>query len=247
MYPKNFFAKEHSVEQGKCFIVMPFAREFDPVFNCIKKTLKADNIAAIRTDELLGGGHIIEDILHGIATSEIVVADLSGRNPNVFYELGIVHMCKDVEKVILLSQDLDSIPFDLRIFRHIIYRIDVAGLRKLAASLRESVSSVREAVHRIFLTDQNKGVLKDKLMGADHCLYSFEILDGFAGHDAAKFFLKVERHIMGKKHIVETAFEDGMGLTLGECRRIPSTEWNITLEKAPNGATCFRILPAGSN
>src|SRR5215207_7194635 len=122
MYPKTFFAKERAVRPGTCFIAMPFAREFDAVFNCIKKTLKSEDMTSIRTDELLGGGHIIEDILEGIATSEIVVADVTGRNPNVFYELGITHMCKEVDKVILLSQDVDAIPFDLRAFRHIVYR-----------------------------------------------------------------------------------------------------------------------------
>jgi len=242
MYPKTFFSLERAVQPGKCFIAMPFSEEFDAVFNCIKKALKNENLAALRTDELLGGGHIIEDILEGIATSEIVVVDVTGRNPNVFYELGIAHMCKDVDKVILLSQDIESIPFDLRAFRHVVYRKGPAGLRLLSDKLRESVVAVRQEVHRIFLTEENRGALPQKLMGIDHCLYSFEILDGFAGHNAAKFLLKVERHIMGKRPRREIAFEQGMGLRLGESRPIQNTEWNISLERAPNGQSCFRIV-----
>jgi hypothetical protein len=243
MYPKTFFATERPIREGVCFIAMPFSKEFDPVFNSIKRALKNENLAVVRTDELLGGGHIIEDILEGIASSEIVVVDVTGRNPNVFYELGIAHMCKDVDKVILLSQDVESIPFDLRAFRHIVYSKSTGGLRTLADNLRNSVIAVRSKVHRIFLTDENNGVLPTKLMGSDHCLYSFEILDGFAGDDAAKFLLKVERHIMGKRRYAEVAYKGGMGLMLGEVRRIPETEWSIGLEKAPNGQICFRITP----
>jgi hypothetical protein len=242
MYPKTYFSVDRRVESGKCFIAMPFAEEFDAIFNCIKKALKKENLAALRTDELLGGGHIIEDILEGIATSEIVIADVTGRNPNVFYELGIAHMCKEVDKVILLSQDIESVPFDLRAFRHIVYRLGPAGLRVLAETLRESCLAVREEVHRIFLTRENRGVLPQKLMGSDHCLYSFEILDGFAGHHAAKFYLKVERHIMARKPRREIAFAEGMGLRLGESRPIQNTDWHISFELAPNGQLCFRIV-----
>lgn len=247
MYPKTFFTTERQINESTCFIAMPFSSEFDAVFDCIKHTLDQENISATRTDELLGGGHIIEDILEGIATSELVIVDVTDRNPNVFYELGIAHMCKDVEKVILLSQNIESIPFDLRPFRHILYLNDAAGLQSLAEELRKSVVSVRSQIHRIFLNEENRGALPTKLMGRDHCLYSFEILDGFAGHDSAKFLLKVERHIMGREHIVEVVFEDGMGLSLGEVRPIPNTEWLISLESAPNRDACFRIMPAATN
>jgi hypothetical protein len=65
-------------------------------------------------------GHIIQDILCKIGEAEIIIADLTGRNPNVFYELGIAQMVKNVKQVILLSQDAESIPFDVRVFRCII-------------------------------------------------------------------------------------------------------------------------------
>ncbi len=74
---------------------MPFAAKFEPIFVAIKAALEADlGLACTRTKELLGGGNIIEDILRGIGESELVIVDVTGKNPNVFYELGIAHMSK---------------------------------------------------------------------------------------------------------------------------------------------------------
>ena len=104
-----------------------------------------------RTDELLRGGYIIEDILRGIGESEFVIVDVTERNPNVFYELGIAHMLKSVEKVILLSQNVEFIPFDLRPFRHIVYQKTNNGLEKLSRELEQAICSVTDKIHRIKL------------------------------------------------------------------------------------------------
>ena len=242
MYPKSFLAAKRPVRRGTSFIAMPFGKEFDPVFRCMKSALENEGISVVRTDELLGGGHVMADILEGIATCEILIADLTARNPNVFYELGIAHMCKEVGNVILISQDLESIPFDLRAFRYVLYETNQGGLRNLSRSLGESVRAVRQEVHRIFLTDGKPGALDKMLMASDHCLYSFKVLDVFSGHNAAKFCLVVERHVMGQtRRHEEEIFHDGMGLELGESRPIPKTEWSIALERAPDGQQCLTI------
>jgi hypothetical protein len=243
MYPKTFFAnRQDDTTPGTCFVIMPFAKEFTPTFRAIQRAVEGERgFTCTRTDELLGGGHIIEDILKGIASSELIVADVTGRNANVYYELGIAHMSKPVERVILLSQAVDEIPFDLRQFRHIVYRPGTAGLNALSRELSEAVAAVSKPVHRIFLDQDGKGSLREKLMGSDHCLYEFRIENSFAGHHAAKFLLKVIRHIMHKGHSQEIAFSQGMGLNLGERRPIYRLEWDIALEEAPDGKTCFRI------
>jgi len=222
---------------------MPFAQKFDPVYRTITEVLEGElHLTCTRTDELLGGGHIIEDILRGIGECEIVVVDVTGRNPNVFYELGIAHMCKDVDKVILLSQEVDSIPFDLRQFRHIIYRPTLVGLRALRTSLKEAAIAVGQRVHRIVLDDSGRGSLLDRLMGKDHCLYQFEVLESAVGYNAAKLLLQVTRHVIGQPQKV--VFKKGIGLTLGELRQIPETEWAVSLERFAGEKPWFRISPA---
>lgn len=246
MYPKTFFAsRADEIEPATCFVIMPFAKAFTPTFKAIQNAVGGDlGFRCMRTDELLGGGHIIEDILKGIASSELVIADVTGRNANVYYELGIAHMAKPVEKVILLSQDVDEIPFDLRQFRHIVYKAGGAGLKALTKSLRETVSATSKRVPRIFVDERGRGSLsgRDMLMGADHCLYEFQVKGGIAGQEAAKFDLKVIRHFMDDGHKQEVAFFGPMGLRLNERRPIESLrDWDIALEHAPDGKTCFRI------
>lgn len=249
MYPKTFFdAGSPESRPGTCFVVMPFSRAFEPVFRLMKGVLEEElGLACTRTDELLGGGNIIEDILRELATSEMVLVDVTGRNPNVFYELGIAHMCKPVEKVLLLSQEVDSIPFDLRPFRHIVYKATPRGLQALARDLREAVGAVGERIHRIFLDGNNRGTLPERLMGPDHCLYEFQVDGGFSGFEAAKFSLKVMRHFMTTKPQAESAYNGGFGLKLGEVRPIPGVPWSIALEKSPRGPMCLRIESLAQN
>jgi hypothetical protein len=153
-------------------------------------------------------------------------------------------MSKPVQNVILLSRDVKEIPFDLRQFRHIIYNAGTAGLDALVSKLTEAISAISKPVHRIFVDEQGRGRLPERLMGPDHCLYEFGIVGGFSGHRSVKFQLHVVRHIMQKKPRHQVVFQGGMGLRLEERRRISSDlpGWDISYETAPNGKTCFRIF-----
>jgi hypothetical protein len=245
MYPKTFFAASELITRpGTCFVVMPFAAEFDAVFHCIKDALEGElRLGCIRTKDLLGGGDIIEDILRGLATSELVVADVTGRNPNVFYELGIAHMCKPVEKVLLLSQEIDAIPFDLRHFRYIVYTATTPGLEVLCSTLREAVGAVIES-HRIILDSKHQGALSYKLMGKDRCLYDFEVKDAALGYDAARVSLVVTRYVMTDRLESTVVFTGGLGLNIDAPCSIGDTEWTISLTRSPDGTDCFLIRSA---
>jgi hypothetical protein len=63
-----------------------------------------------------------------------VVADITGRNPNVFYELGIAHTYG--QRVVLLAQGTEDIPFDLQRFRHILYEDNSDGYKALERGLK---------------------------------------------------------------------------------------------------------------
>lgn len=125
--------KEHDV-----FIIMPFAENWsDSVWNhAIKPTVESLGLNAVRADDLYGQ-NIMEDVWKGILQSSIVIADITGRNANVFYELGIAHTLG--KKVILLTQDVKDIPFDLNVYRHIIYKTDIAGGDNLKERLKNVI------------------------------------------------------------------------------------------------------------
>ena len=69
--------------------------------------------------ELLGPNMIIKDIWASIYRAKIIIADCTGKNPNVFYEIGVAHAIG--KSVILITQNESDIPFDLRHLRYLIY------------------------------------------------------------------------------------------------------------------------------
>ena len=75
----------------------------------------------------------MEDVWKGIFQAKVVIADLTSRNPNVYYELGIAHTLG--KRFILLAQNIDDIPFDLRHYRCILYTDDVDGFEQLTQNL----------------------------------------------------------------------------------------------------------------
>lgn len=147
LYPKSYLEKcGAKVEEGTAFVIMPFRNEFVSVLDAIKTGLEQLSIKVIRADDLNLKGEVIADILTGIAQADFVIADLSGQNPNVFYELGICHAVK--EDVILLAQNPKKTPFDLRHLRCIAYEHSERGLRNLSAQLRSTVQDLLERRRR---------------------------------------------------------------------------------------------------
>ena len=242
MSPKTFFASTNVKQRnGKCFVIMPFAPTFDEVYETIKEALEGSELSfnCSKANDLQGGGSIIEDILREIAEAEIVIADLTGRNPNVFYELGIVQMLKDVEKVILLRQDADSIPFDVKVFRCILYKQTIQGAKELKEKLVAGVKAVAEKSFRFKLLQGGDYKFPQKVMGADHCAYDFMIPECFFAVDGVKLMLRVTRYAAGKDP--EIFSDDGYGLKVGERRKLPGLEWDLTLESVEGDVAAFVV------
>ncbi len=105
---------------------MPFRAPFNSYYSKIyKPALESVEYAVVRADELYGSHPIIDDIQKSIMECDLILCDMSTRNPNVFYELGLAHAIG--KTVILVANNLDDIPFDLKHVRTIIYKTDEAG------------------------------------------------------------------------------------------------------------------------
>ena len=125
-----FKNRDTRVDEQKIFVIMPFTLEWSNRIwqKMIKPTIEKKGLVPVRADDLFGQD-IMEDIWSGILSARLVIADITNRNPNVFYELGIAH-CLGKE-VILLTQNKDDIPFDLNRYRHIIYQDNLDGYELL--------------------------------------------------------------------------------------------------------------------
>lgn len=102
------------------FVLMPFAPEFDDIYRYgIKEACEKAGTYAERVDEQFYHERILDRIYNQIAKADIIIADMTGRNPNVFYEAGYAHALG--KPTILLTQNSDDIPFDLKHHHHIVY------------------------------------------------------------------------------------------------------------------------------
>jgi hypothetical protein len=105
-----------------CFVMMPFGEWFDLYYQDLYvPAIREAGFEPVRADELFSTGSVVEQIWEQITKAKIVLADLTDKNPNVFYELGLAHAA--IKPVIFVSSKLDDIPFDLRHLRVIIYEV----------------------------------------------------------------------------------------------------------------------------
>ncbi len=127
-------------EQISVFIIMPFSEEWsDDVLMAIKDTCNDLNINVFRADELLGSYLIIDDIIASIKKSDIIIADITIRNTNVYYELGYAHALN--KNTILVAQKGAIIPFDISGFRYITYGLNYIKIKKFQKELLDNIKS----------------------------------------------------------------------------------------------------------
>jgi hypothetical protein len=137
IYPKSLLRTKLKPKPSQCFVLMPFQRSFDEVYSEIKSSLGAIGFGCTRADDIYANRPIMNIIISEIMSSHFVIADLTDRNPNVFYEVGIAHSFRDMANVILLSQSIDHVPFDLRHLPVIIY--DPENMRSLTSRLTKRI------------------------------------------------------------------------------------------------------------
>lgn len=138
IYPKQFRKLNVSVVRNSCFVLMPFADEFDIVYGTIKDALDAEGLSCRRCDEIAGSKPIMNKILMEMLRARFVIVDLTGGNPNVFYELGITHVFKDAQNVFLIKQYEAKTPFDISHLTYTEYRLE--NLKLLKAQIRNFIS-----------------------------------------------------------------------------------------------------------
>ena len=127
-----------AAERRSCLVVMPFDKTLRPVYEKVRESLQSIGWTVIRSDELTYPKQVPEAILEAIMTSDLVLADLTGNNPNVCYELGQAHaLGKDV--IIITQQKL---PIDVAPERAIFYKNNERALDKMEKQLKHHASEI---------------------------------------------------------------------------------------------------------
>jgi hypothetical protein len=138
---KIFGGGEFTPDPNLCFVLMPFAEVMRPVFDDhIRPVVESGGVSCLRADEIVGTNVITWDIWEKINRARFIIADLTGRNPNVFYEVGIAHALG--KEVILLAQSMEDVPFDLKALRCIVYTYTPRGMRDMEKKLRATIREI---------------------------------------------------------------------------------------------------------
>jgi hypothetical protein len=135
-----------------CFVVMPFALPLGNHYRLIyEPAITKAGLRPMRADDdIFATGKIIDQVWTGINSAKVLVAELTSRNPNVFYELGIAHALH--KPVVLVSATEEDVPFDVRHIRVIYYDVsDPFWGEKLINKVAENIlSALRNPEEAIF-------------------------------------------------------------------------------------------------
>lgn len=121
-------------------VMMPFEASFTPVYEALRQASADAGLRCQRADDIWKNEHILDDVLELIWTARVVVADLTNRNANVFYETGIAHTIG--RDVVLTTQNIEHVPFDLRSIRALTYYPNREGLAALKDGLRARLGTL---------------------------------------------------------------------------------------------------------
>ena len=137
------FGRPSDASQFKsdAFMIMPFNPAFDGVYRSVVQPLFAGmGLTVRRGDEFTSArGSIISEVWAALNACRFVIADITGGNDNVFYELGIAHTLNKPTLLITQAQTPEEVPFDLRHLRYIAYANTLAGADQLRADLKRAV------------------------------------------------------------------------------------------------------------
>ncbi len=143
-----------------CFVISPFGGWFDSYYvNVFEPAITKAGLLACRADDLYRPSSIVHDIWSYVRKAKVLIADLTDKNPNVLYELGLAHAAG--KPVIMVTQVLDDVPFDLRNLRVITYDLrdpawGVDLCNRIENSLKEVLAAPELAVPPAFLKERKE-------------------------------------------------------------------------------------------
>jgi hypothetical protein len=127
--------------QADAFMIMPFRPEFDGIYTGIIRPLMGDlKLTLQRGDEFTSAqGVVMEEVWAALNACRFVIAEITGGNDNVFYELGIAHTLNKPAILITQAAAPEQVPFDIRHLRYIQYENTVAGGLRLRDDLKRAI------------------------------------------------------------------------------------------------------------
>lgn len=152
IYPKQFRTSKIPIEKNRCFVLMPFAQEYDKLYGTIKDTLTDMGITCLRDDEIYGSQPFMNKVITEILRSRYLIVILTDYRPNVLYELGIAQCFKDIQNILILidkkSKMIRSIHEEAADLSHLTYvEYDINNTLMIRANIREFIKENESAIN----------------------------------------------------------------------------------------------------
>lgn len=136
--------RRFDTEADYCFVLMPFAdmKDLQRVYtDHIKPVVERRlNLRCERADDIHDISGVMQSVWESINRARVIIAEMTERNPNVFYELGIAHTLG--KPVIMITQSMEFVPFDLKHLRCIVYDYKPGAISRFEDSLEKTIRRV---------------------------------------------------------------------------------------------------------
>jgi hypothetical protein len=130
-------------DKPRVFVVMQFGEPYDFLYrDVILPVAKKLEFEAFRADDVYRPGVILQDIIRGIVECDVVIADITPVNANVFYELGYAHAMQK-PTVLLANRTVEKLPFDISGYRVVYYSDTIRGKGDITSALEKHLESIR--------------------------------------------------------------------------------------------------------
>jgi hypothetical protein len=134
---------EYSISsiRPKAFVVMQFGEHYNDLYNDVIRPICTEFcFDVIRADDIYNNGMIVNDITNSLKEAKIIIADITPKNPNVYYEVGYAHALN--KNTILLAEEGVELPFDVRPYRTIFYKNSISGKKMVEERLRMHLNEI---------------------------------------------------------------------------------------------------------
>jgi len=143
------YTEREMQKKKQCFIIMPFSEtttcteeQWTDIYENIHKSAINGSMFGYKSKRSeIRTGAFIKDILMQLNHADVVLADLTDMNPNVFYELGVRHTLRN--RTILVSQTMDDVPSDLKQYGVITYKTTPSGVNKYKKEIKKFLKHIR--------------------------------------------------------------------------------------------------------
>ena len=189
------------VKKKLCFVIMPFSatkrcttEEWTDIFeNVHKPAITGSRLGYKCERSKIRTGAFIKDILMQLNQADVVLADLTDMNPNVFYELGVRHTLRT--RTILVSQTMDDVPSDLKQYGVMTYNTTLSGVTEYKKKISKILKEIRNDPNRpdnpvsdylnlkTIVTDpfEAKTIEKKLIALVSECSYNLSVMDSALG------------------------------------------------------------------